>query len=104
MGCVGVWAFNRRIDSVEHQRLGVIFTVGGAFFGWGEGVTGSGQRSPGAASQPPVSSLAWPLAGAARYVSRVAIRQAPMADQPRIQPTMTVIMAQVGIGGISSAG
>ena len=31
--------------------------------------------------------------------SRVIIRQAPMPDQPTIQPTITVIIAQVGIGG-----
>ena len=33
----------------------------------------------------------------------MAIRQAPMADHPTIQPTMTVIIAQVGMGGICSA-
>ena len=34
-----------------------------------------------------------------RYASRVAIFQAPMAAQPTIQHAMTVIIAQVGIGG-----
>lgn len=31
--------------------------------------------------------------------SRMAIFQAPMASQPRIQPAMTAAMAQVGMGG-----
>src|SRR5689334_15249583 len=31
------------------------------------------------------------------YASRVIIRHAPMTDQPTIQPTMTEIIAQVGI-------
>ncbi len=35
--------------------------------------------------------------------SRVAIFQAPMIHQPTIQPAMTVIMAQVGIGGRCSS-
>jgi hypothetical protein len=38
-----------------------------------------------------------------RYASRVAIFQAPRADQPTIQPAMTVIIAQVGMGGICGA-
>jgi hypothetical protein len=46
------------------------------------------------------SRLTFGLGRGARYTSRVAIRQAPMAGQPMIQPTMTVIIAQVGIGGI----
>ncbi len=33
----------------------------------------------------------------------MAIFQAPMADQPMIQPAMTVIIAQVGMGGMCSA-
>jgi catechol 2,3-dioxygenase-like lactoylglutathione lyase family enzyme len=39
----------------------------------------------------------------ARHASRVIIRQAPMTDQPTIQPTMTEIIAQVGIGGMPRA-
>jgi hypothetical protein len=35
----------------------------------------------------------------ADQASRVVIFQAPMADQPIIQPAMTVIIAQVGMGG-----
>ena len=31
----------------------------------------------------------------------MAIRHAPITDQPTIQPTITVIIAQVGIGGMS---
>src|SRR6202044_449563 len=38
----------------------------------------------------------------AGQASRVAIFQAPMTDQPMIQPAMTVIIAQVGIGGRGS--
>ena len=35
--------------------------------------------------------------------SRVIIRQAPMTDQPTIQPTITAIIAQVGMSGIPRA-
>jgi hypothetical protein len=37
------------------------------------------------------------------HASRAIIRQAPIADQPTIQPAMTAITAQVGMGGIWSA-
>src|SRR5208282_6172265 len=37
------------------------------------------------------------------HASRVVIFQAPMADQQMIQPAMTEIIAQVGMGGICSA-
>ena len=37
------------------------------------------------------------------HASRVIIRHAPMTDQPTIQPTITAIIAHVGIGGMPRA-
>jgi hypothetical protein len=43
-------------------------------------------------------------AGPSGHASRVCMRQAPIADQPMTQPAMTAVTAQVGMGGIKSAG
>ena len=62
------------------------------------------RMEPGQDQSPPQSQPAGQHRVAPRlgHASRVIIRQAPITDQPTIQPTMTEIIAEVGIDGISS--